>query len=945
MSGPGGPGDREERRKAVESRRNLAVTAGAGTGKTTLLVSKVLQKVLVEGVDVRRILALTFTEKAANEMRQRIRAGLEKAGRTEGLERAEIGTIHSFCAHVLREFPVEAGVAPDFRVDEGPAFDRLFDRAWPLWLDGELGTSARRPRQWREVLEELDLEELRELARALASFAVPDERRAGAETLRPLVEEAARAAPELAPALAGRAPPPGRVKAPGLQARSALKLAEDVARIDDPLVARAVALVSDFARGFRRSYLAAGWVSFEGMLALVHDLLENRDFPNVLELLREKYRYILVDEFQDTDPLQGEIIQRLAEGTDGRLAPDRLFLVGDPKQSIYSFRGADIIAYQRLVDRILREGGERVVLRTNFRSHGGILDLVNAVFSRVIVERGHLQPRYEPIEPEEGRAPSLPAPRLELVLIEDASAGESRLAEGEAIAEWILARRVPFGDVAILLHALPDVHAYIEALRARGIPYVVEGEKFFYAAGEVIDFVNLLRAVAHPHDRIALAGVLRSPFGALSDQELYDRRKELDTRTTGDLPILRFLARWHERAGTMGVPELIDLIFEESFALEIARAGIHGEQAVANLLKLRRKAAELEAQGGCTLREFLDGARASIRDGEDEGESPLADEALDAVRILSIHKAKGLEFPVVVLPDLHRQLRTRDDRTVRFDWPTRTLGVRFREVCDSGGAALAYLERERRREEHRRLLYVAVTRAREAVLMLGSADAGAETYLRLLEPDLAGRAEVTRRPYRRPAPAPPSPPAEPERPDWATFVARWRERERRAASAVERFTSPSRLESADKTAGLYQQLDEPGPPGRAVEVGLACHAVMERLDFSAPRVPAGTDPEAAAILEGFFRTDAFRELAESEILARELPFVYRRAAQIVQGVIDVVYRLRGKLWVADYKTDRMIEPGAYGLIREIYGEAARRVFRVEPVFKLYYLRHGRGVEP
>ena len=933
------PGDEAEWRKALESPRNLAVAAGAGTGKTTLLVEKILRKVLVEKVPVERILALTFTEKAANEMRQRLRERLSASGGGEGLDRAEVGTIHSFCAHVLREFPVEAGVVPDFVVDEGPVFRRMFEKAWSRWLDRELGAEARRPRAWRELLRRVKLETLRELAWGLASFSIPEERGDGAATLQRLAAEAARAVPELAGALQGREPPPGRrPKGASALYGSVLRLAADRAAVDEDLVGRAVEIVSGFAGQFRRDYLAAGYVSFEGLLALTDRLLRNPAFPEVLARLREKYAYILVDEFQDTDPLQGEIIQRLAEGPDGRLLPGRLFIVGDPKQSIYSFRGADIVAYQSLVRRILREGGESVVLSTNFRSHAGLLDFVNAVFREAIRENGLLQPRYEPIEPEPGRAPKWPGPHLELILIEGASAGESRQAEAEAIAEWIRSRPgIAPRNIAILFRALTDVTIYIEALRSAGIPFVVEGEKFFYGTVEVVDFVNLLRAVDNPHDRIAVASVLRSPYGALTDQELYERKDRLDYRLQADLPILRFLRRWHECSGRLSVPELVDLIFREGHALEIAQAGYHGEQATANLLKLRQKAAELEARGGLTLREFVDEARRAARSVEEEGESPLADETLDAVRLLSIHKAKGLEFPVVILPDLHRQAPPPQEKVVRYDWPTRTLGVRLDEVCDAGGAALSFLDRERGREEAKRILYVATTRAREILLLLGSAAYRAETYLALLMPEVEQRARITRRPFRPPVfPTPPPPPA-PERPDWEAFARLWRERERRAG-VREKFVSPTLLER-------IAEEEEPPPVTWEIAVGLACHRVLECLDFRSPRLPEGTDPEAAAILEGFFRSPAFRELAEAEIVARELPFVIPRGAQILRGVIDVVYRRGGRLFAGDYKTDREIRPGDYADLAEIYPEAVRRIFGESPVFRLIYLRHGRAVDP
>jgi ATP-dependent exoDNAse (exonuclease V) beta subunit len=206
--------------------------------------------------------------------------------------------------------------------------------------------------------------------------------------------------------------------------------------------------------------------------------------------------------------------------------------------------------------------------------------------------------------------------------------------------------------------------------------------------------------------------------------------------------------------------------------------------------------------------------------------------------------------------------------------------------------------------------------------------------------------------YRRPAwVAPPAPP-EREKPDWDGFVATWRERQKRAVLA-ERITSPSKLEEYDKINRLLYPIEEAplAGSGRAVEIGVACHSVLEHLDFRAPAVPEGTDPEAAEILRAFFETDVFKELAGSEILARELPFIIPRpfdgaqgkGGQIVQGVIDVVYRRDGRVTVADYKTDKVIRPEEYGLIREIYTDAVRRVLKVEPRFQLIYLRQGREI--
>ena len=271
---------------------------------------------------------------------------------------------------------------------------------------------------------------------------------------------------------------------------------------------------------------------------------------------------------------------------------------------------------------------------------------------------------------------------------------------------------------------------------------------------------------------------------------------------------------------------------------------------------------------------------------------------------------------------------------MRYDWPTQTLGLRLGDACNAGGAALAYLDRERKVEEAKRLLYVAATRAEEVLLMTASAEAKGDTWIGLLEPEFEGRVKVTRRTWSPPSAPKAVPLPEKERPDWPAFVARWREREKRYR-VVDPFTSPSALEAYEKPAGLVS---------RMADIGTECHKVLEHLDFKAPRVPKGTGGESTEILETFFKSAPFRELAGAEILARELPFVLPRDGRVVSGVIDVIYRAGGKVWVADYKTDKIVEPEKYGLIRDFYVEAARRALGVEPVFKLLYLRYGKGVK-
>jgi hypothetical protein len=439
-------------------------------------------------------------------------------------------------------------------VDDRTIFRRRFEDQWPRWLDRELGPDARRPKQWRGLLRKVELRQLQDLAEGVCSFAIPPEREGGRKMLQHTVKELSERFPKVAAALAGKEKPKNAPSKAEPLEKSAYKLASDLAKVDEDLVAKAVALVDDFAREFRRDYVRAGFVSFDGILSLVHDLFNDDRFRNVLELLRDRYQCILVDEFQDTDPVQGQIIQKLAEGPDGKLVPGKLFLVGDAKQSIYSFRGADIIAYRTLAERILREGGDPVVLRTNFRSHGKILDFVNAAFSRLIVENKKLQDRYEPIEPAVDAVQKYPDPTLEAILIEEASADESR--EVEAVEDRPVDPGPPRDFVPRDRDPLPLADGRADVPRGAAVARTLTSSR----AKSTLQHGRggRLRQPAPGRGEPARPGrargsAARSPYGGLSDQELYDRRKSLDYRIGKDVPLFRFLRRWNGMAGTVGV--------------------------------------------------------------------------------------------------------------------------------------------------------------------------------------------------------------------------------------------------------------------------------------------------------------------------------------------------------------------------------------------------------
>ncbi|HJW85497.1 MAG TPA: UvrD-helicase domain-containing protein, partial [Candidatus Brocadiaceae bacterium] len=923
-----------------ELERNIVVTAGAGTGKTTILVNRILHLLLGhrrfqgEESPIRRIVAMTFTEKAASDMKIRLVAELEKIvavinGNNDGakekvesfiahlrdtyqttyreierrarisledMDKAIIGTIHGFAAHVLRLYPLESGVTPGFTVDAGDLFDEMFDKEWTEWLEVELALDSSHAAVWKEVLRRLDLDSVKTLAKRLSEFIIPlDSLTDGADNAarmghphaqRPLPAADAPADQQThAPASAVRrqekaAEPSCRLGIDSLvnplsrkildviaccekpnnnlltQLRELLKifdaiktqglgyldsmeydldkeskaqtgwtdegfasaqalvkkshaLLKKLTTVDDPFVKTVTALVLSFAKAFRQKYTSQGYVSFDGLLILTRNLLQNKEYRHIREKLKDEFRTILVDEFQDTDPVQYEIVLFLSEAL-GHYSGDvrkvaleagKLFIVGDPKQSIYAFRRADIEAYEMVTKQVCGTD-DTLKLQENFRSHSGITEVVNQLFQgKIMVEQPGLQPCYIPIHAHRPKAH--PYQKVEMVLVSDEEgkglkASDAREAEAEWIARWISShvnnediedaenrremRKLQYRDVALLLRAFTQLKPYIEAFKRYGIPYIVEGEKYFYTTQEVLDFINLLRIIENPHDKIALMGVLRSTLVGLTDREIYelqmhdllDYRKDvpdaftagLNTTTDVNEPaapsnsigegrdaaieetpsglgkvtgaFYRFLRTMHARAGIIPVSQLITEIMDNTHLAEIVAGAWHGEQKLSNVWKLYQMGCDMEQNEGVSLKTFIDRIRRRIKDARVEGESPLSDETLDVVKIMSIHKSKGLEFPVVFLGNLHGEVRNSTETidSAVFDWSTATTGI----VIGGGSQQARNLQsiiieeklNERSWEEEKRVLYVAMTRAKERLILTGSLKDDDKSYMGLI---------------------------------------------------------------------------------------------------------------------------------------------------------------------------------------------------------------------
>ena len=1114
--------DAFERQRAVQTfDRNLVVTAGAGTGKTTLLVDRFVHLLLrnPDPLSITEIVALTFTNKAANEMKLRLRERLqsflavrldegplnEAAQKSKievqslieryqlskddldrrvhhalrNIERSDIGTIHSFAATLLHLYPLEAGIDPQFHEDEGKEFERLFDEQWDLWLGEELLLESGHADDWQKILGKLGLDQIRTLAKSLSSEAVELARQGKSSQAIPEPLQSWLAGLESrASALIERHPEDRtnekllrvalqvlqgyRQGAPALdrqdreikslldkaisdlkgwsddeiaEAQALTRVARGLLKVDAERVSLLWTLLSPFAEKFREFFVRQGFVSFDGLLVRSRNLL--RDHLHVREKLKRQYRAILIDEFQDTDPIQYEILLYLAEQPGHsvkdwrqvKLSPGKVFVVGDPKQSIYAFRRADIEAYLEVVEKIIKaQDGVECRLTTNFRSNAGMLDVINGIFTSLIQAQERIQPPYIAIHPAPGRRVAansgLPKVLIRKIVADDneANAEKARRIEGESLARWlkeevldkiaILNSHGEQGyaqpkDVAILLRKLIDIHDYLEPLRRHGIRYVVEGERHFYAAKEIIDAVNVFRAIESPHDRLALVGVLRSPLGGLTDRQIYELHRDqlLDYQKANDLgkndlpptlgELYRTLARLHEETRVMPIGDAIAHIFATLPIKLLAACSFHGEQAVANLEKLKEQAELLGREGLTTLKEAIRQLEQRVLDVKEEGESVLAEENVDAVRIMSIHKAKGLEFPIVVLAGSQSGTDGRQtSEEALFDWATGLAGLRVGPIADLAGVYIAEKARVRAEEEQKRVFYVAMTRAREHLIVscAPTERRSSGSFLSMLDDSLGediesvestktvrvGNGIVQIQAISQSLAPPgrgPSKLKNGKEPSWQFFIDTWTGRRERHESVLKKplFVTPTLLKREEEwTEATRYSLHGRVRRSLALVVGNLTHRCLQQWDFGAASESYRTQVadfverslpdemrrdrkkilcELEEIFGAFIQSKIYAELAAARILGREVPLLMPWDGQIMEGIIDLIYEHDGLLYLADYKTDTIgreaLSEAAtlYHHQAHIYCEAIRQSLRREVArFKLIFLRLGEIVE-
>lgn len=764
------------------SRPNLVIEAGAGTGKTTEIVKEVVQVLLDHpSLNPDRLVMITFTEKAAAELGARVRDALTEFPSSKHLERIDrirSQTIHAFCQGILRVFPIEAGVDPNFRLIEGYERSRLLQETYAAWLEHETVT---RPTEewledWETVLEHFTgVDRVRE-----AVFQLLEKRVLITDDAYPLgdfadAEQAIRGAiTEIsgysAVAIAGvpsdngrrvlqhlhDVPPPmtdslaewREYFAPIAEAlteinlnhvpremRAPLKVLRQengMPSVHDLLVRHQAAaalrrLACRFITFLDEQKRRKGVLDFDDLLLRTAELLENDAFGDAV---RARFDYIFVDEFQDTDRVQARIIDRLARNWAGELIHGRIVLVGDPKQSIYAFRHADPETYRDTLARFEAGGAVKRTLTRQYRSEPELVSSLNAMFSRLFAvadDPNVYRPSYHQLEP--ARSSTQPGPHIQFLRAEatseDSEAGAAEH-EGRAIASFIrdqVDRGRGFRDFAILLRKMTNVQAFLDALDRCAIPYVLPPTGALLETRPIVDLLAVLRAIAAPYDRGACVSAARSPYFALDDDEI--SAGVLGAESAGWKDFNTQLDRYRALATKVTVAELIERLIGETDLELVYGLTRGGTEWLRFLERFREMATQFDLTAGGSVAQFVD-ELLRRRDGSEETQPTPIDDGRDAVRIMTVHGSKGLEFPIVILPELGAMTKEDMLAVTAIENPPRlvftgtvsTLASRYLKLTNDRTAG--EVTAARKSAETDRLFYVAVTRAQQNVIFVCS---------------------------------------------------------------------------------------------------------------------------------------------------------------------------------------------------------------------------------
>ncbi len=944
------------------------------------------------------------------------------------LDRSSIQTLHSFAGSILRERPLEAGLPPVFDTLDAIQSDLAFDEDWNEWIDERLDGTEDDSVLYPALALGLSIDQLRSVALEFhrnydllegASFA--DIPRPSSSAVRRLVDES----PELErlcqysklgetdrlyshvqqllrginrlielgmdsrvvyrqlertlPIKQGRGNQRDWERDP-VTSENACKMLKDLlgdlhqTATEELTQAHQAALMpvlralKSFVEDFARRRKSNGQAGFHDLLVWARDLL--RDNVEVRDHFRRRFSHLLIDEAQDTDPIQAEIAMFIAEGPGNGDAtamprpasweqvtpqPGKLFVVGDPKQSIYRFRRADVRQMSKL-QRVM--DGNTVHLAQNFRSQRPVLEWVNHVYGQWMDEGSDHQATYVPIAHR--WEANVDHPRLPKVYrLGEEMDGNMNAVRGEearsiaGLLHTIVGQRwqvldadrttqaggeeqyrdAGYSDICILIRTRTGLRTLEMALEEAGVPYRLEGASLVFATQEVMDLLNCLKAIDDPADQVATVAALRSPAFACTDVELlqfseaggkFDYLSE-DCPAGGPVTEAFDLLRdFHQQRLWVSLPELIDRFIRARMLMESAVDHPRTREQWRRYRFIVEQARSFVETGGNSLRAFLEWIERQAEEGARVTETPVPEGDEEAVRIMTVHAAKGLEFPVVVLTALNAQNSSRT-KPVLFDRDTRAVEVSVgsgdSKFETPGYEALAAREKELDDDERVRLLYVAATRARDhLVLSLYRTSRGRNTDAGKIAEILDGADNLWE-------PTPPfagilQPPPDAssngvsldghslgDREAWQVHRGETLRQQGRPVSV-----SATRLAQVSKEE---PDTDEPWRRGRAgTSVGRAVHSVLQTIDLatgdgieetSQAQAAAEGIPqrwsEVARLARVAVNSDVVRRAVAASRSWREVPVAAPMRNGVLQGFIDLLFEEDGNLVVVDYKTD------------------------------------------
>jgi ATP-dependent helicase/nuclease subunit A len=951
------------------SGQDVCVVAGPGSGKTRVLIERFAWLVEECGVPATRILAITFTEKAATEIKERLIARFEARPELRAqMEHAWVSTIHGFCARLLRENAIAAGLAPDFSVlDQAPA-DRLAREAAEESLDT---LYQERPREVRRLMEALDLSTQDDgrnpdLARSLLDV-YETMRVAGIRELPPGGSSAdfIDAVRELLRVIVSD-PSIGRTANQKIAHQRLLNWAQEfLALPQEPITLQHFRLVKP---GANLGHLLKDSPARIAATELKNSLLPRLEvrfleswYSDLLELLRSavsridvlyrekkrkesaldfadleqeaiqllesaeavrhdvtsRFDQILMDELQDTNRLQWRLMNLIRRD---------FFAVGDINQSIYGFRHADPAVFEEY-RRVLTTAGAAIdTLPENYRSRGEILEAV----SRILDGQPGIEPR--------ALVAARPFPAIASHAVERLVGRGDQATEVEA---GLIAARIrqlvdsggrEFRDIAILVRALGSIGPLERALDRFEIPFLVSGGRTFLEAREIRDLLALLAALVNPLDEIAVIGVLRSPLAGINDEELFRMGREGWREA-----FHQHFGRLRSLAGYVAPDRLLATALDESGY--VANLPTRARANIEKLFVYIRREHGTRPRALAELLEDLE----SLRQTQSEAEAPPPD-AGNIVRMMTIHAAKGLEFPVVFVAAMHRGIDQR--KPVIVFSAGAGLGVKWRNpftqkaLSDSTHEMVTEEVKRKEEAEENRLLYVAMTRAEDRLVLSYAERERPSSWQKFAEAGVPVMTAADRAP-EPPAPADGITVTAPRDELFAPPVLTGQHDSTAAVTSVTLFHACPRRYYLSSLVSSYQpgqgpvDSDDPGPGGFAL--GSEVHRMLASEQEGSPL--------ATELARRFPLSELGQRAARATRVEREFDFLLHVEDVILRGQIDLWFEEAGELIVVDYKTDRTESPEPYELQLRLYAIALERYAgRIPDRAMLYYLRSDRAVE-